>query len=267
MSSKVSVNLDEFATDEATLNSIIAELLKPNPQFWIDRIKKQVNLATFRFAFRPLFVDNKYQLPLTQPSHWHIVLHENPKHHHSIGGHDLVYVSYTWSTHILSDYESPGISEPQLGNIGGQWVEPFILPADPYNLIQRTGYACMDEVGNSGFSNGKRGFCIQSTGRQANAEWSPTWSPFYSCTYQGNSPGWTVRICESSVVLNTGVACDYDTALGNEVIKPSSEHVIQFICPSYRDPLEPGGLYSIYTAPIMEQLVHAEVTITCVQNN
>ena len=45
--------------------------------------------------------------------------------------------------------------------------------------------------GNSQFQNSKRGFCIQSTGREANAEWSPTWSPFYNCTYQGNSPGWT----------------------------------------------------------------------------
>ncbi|CAF3853336.1 unnamed protein product [Rotaria sp. Silwood1] len=145
MSSEVSVNLDEFATDKITLDSIIAELLQPNPQFWIDRAKKQVNLATYRLTFRPLFVNDKYQLPLTQPSHWHIVLHENPKYHHAIGGHRLVSVRYTWSTHILSDYESPGISEPQLGNIGGQWVEPFILPADPYNIIQRTGYACMDE--------------------------------------------------------------------------------------------------------------------------
>lgn len=46
-------------------------------------------------------------------------------------------------------------------------------------------------VGNTDFKNGKRGFCIQSTNRQANAEWSPIWTPFYNCSYQGNTAGWT----------------------------------------------------------------------------
>ncbi|CAF4561010.1 unnamed protein product [Rotaria sp. Silwood2] len=45
--------------------------------------------------------------------------------------------------------------------------------------------------GNSDPTKGKRAFCLISTGRQANAEWSSLWSPFYSCTYQGCTPGWT----------------------------------------------------------------------------
>lgn len=45
--------------------------------------------------------------------------------------------------------------------------------------------------GDEKFQNAKRGFCILSVGRQANAEWSPMWSPFYTCTNQGITPGWT----------------------------------------------------------------------------
>ena len=74
-----------------------------------------------------------------------------------------------------------------------------------------------------------------------------------------------VRVCESSAVLKTGVACDYDTALQNMVIQPSSTSVIQFICPRYRDRHEQGGLYSVYTAPIMRGLGHGWTTVKCKQ--
>ena len=143
--SKVSVNLDEFATDPAMLARIVAALKAKDSQFWIDRATEQIWLTQFRFVFRPLFIADRYQLPLTQPNHWNFVIHGNATRDRSIDGHDSVYVDYTWSTYILSDYNSPGISEPKLGKIGGKWIEPFILPSDPYNIIQRTGYACMDE--------------------------------------------------------------------------------------------------------------------------
>ncbi|HTM23390.1 MAG TPA: lysyl oxidase family protein, partial [Kofleriaceae bacterium] len=43
------------------------------------------------------------------------------------------------------DADSPGVTEPALGTIGGTWDEAFNLPVDPDLLLQRTGYACMDE--------------------------------------------------------------------------------------------------------------------------
>ena len=46
---------------------------------------------------------------------------------------------------LLSDFESPAVSEPQLRQVGGAWNEPYVLPIDPELLFQRTGYACMDE--------------------------------------------------------------------------------------------------------------------------
>ena len=76
---------------------------------------------------------------------------------------------------------------------------------------------------------------------------------------------YVVRVCESSAVLKTGLACDYDTALQNMVIKSSSKSVIQFICPRYRDRREQGGLYSVYTASIMQGLGHAWTAVKCKQ--
>lgn len=145
VNSKVSVNLDEFSTDSIMLARTVAMLKAKDTQFWIDRATQQIWLTQFRLTFRPLYIAGKYQLPLTQPNHWKFVVHGNAIHDRSLDGHDSVYVNYTWSTYILSDFSSPAISEPKLGRIGGKWVEPFILPADPYNIIQRTGYACMDE--------------------------------------------------------------------------------------------------------------------------
>ena len=60
-------------------------------------------------------------------------------------GHDVVSVPYPFSSTLLTDFASPGVSEPQLAKVGGTWDEPFILPIDPELLFQRTGFACMDE--------------------------------------------------------------------------------------------------------------------------
>jgi len=37
----------------------------------------------------------------------------------------------------------------------------------------------------------KRGFCIQAVWRQSNAEWVPTWAPYFTCHFQGVPPGWS----------------------------------------------------------------------------
>ena len=68
--SKVSVNLDEFATDPAMLARIVTALKAKDSQFWIDRATEQIWLTQHRFVFRPLFIAGRYQLPLTQPNHW-----------------------------------------------------------------------------------------------------------------------------------------------------------------------------------------------------
>jgi len=60
-----------------------------------------------------------------------------------------------------------------------------------------------------------------------------------------------VRVCETSAVLDTGVACTYEDALAN-VVANQNETPINFTCPGPRDAEEPGGRYSLYTAPLYE---------------
>jgi hypothetical protein len=47
---------------------------------------------------------------------------------------------------LLTNVESVAESEPALGTTGGTWAEPFALPVDPELVLERTGYACMDEA-------------------------------------------------------------------------------------------------------------------------
>src|SRR4029079_10801009 len=63
-----------------------------------------------------------------------------------VAGHDYVLGDYVLSSMIVTDEDSPGTSEPALAEIGGIWDEEFTFPVDPELLVQRTGYACMDEA-------------------------------------------------------------------------------------------------------------------------
>src|SRR5207302_696088 len=50
-----------------------------------------------------------------------------------------------WRRTPRSGPTAPSAVEPNLAKIGGSWDEPFNLPSDPELLLERTGYACMDE--------------------------------------------------------------------------------------------------------------------------
>jgi hypothetical protein len=121
-------------------------------EFWVNRAKRQVRLTFYRLVFRGFFYPpGKGPLPLPPKSTWHIILDGDPRRG-KIGGHDFVLQDYTFHAHILSDTASPAAVEPQLATIGGTWQEPFLLPVDPDLLLERTGYACMDEFAFPPFS-------------------------------------------------------------------------------------------------------------------
>ncbi len=83
-------------------------------------------------------------LPLPPEDIWHIDLTGDPQRMH-IGTYDYVAVNYHFWTYMVTDPVSPGTSEPALATIGGSWDEPFDLPADPELVMERTGFACLDE--------------------------------------------------------------------------------------------------------------------------
>jgi len=140
----VGVLLDEFPA--ASRDRIAADLLARPEAFWLERARLQLRLTSLRLVYRALFydeADNKNALTLPPESVWTIT--PQPAARIMINGHDLVAVDYVLTSALLTDVDSPGISEPALGTVGGAWDEDFVLPVDPTLLLQRTGYACIDE--------------------------------------------------------------------------------------------------------------------------
>lgn len=143
MSSLVGVVLDEIPT---SMRARVAAALAGEPEsFWTKRAARQVQLASYRLVFRGAFYEEtKSSLPLPPESIWSIKLAGKPSRR-TIGGHDIVAVEYRFSSMLLTGVASPGASEPALAKPGGTWQEPFTFPIDPELVLQRTGFACMDE--------------------------------------------------------------------------------------------------------------------------
>jgi hypothetical protein len=145
MSSSVAVLLDELPM---SMRDRVAAAIQAKPDaFWTARASSQIALTTYRLVFRQTYYpgEGKAQLPIPPPSLWQLTLF-GPAVRTQTSGHDLVEIGYTLTSTILTDADSPGISEPALGAVGGTWDEPFSLPLDPELLFQRTGYSCMDEA-------------------------------------------------------------------------------------------------------------------------
>lgn len=151
-SSTVGVLLDELP---AAMRDRVAEALLARPEaFWIDRATQQMRLANYRLVYRGAFYDEedgKGSLPLPPEPLWRIAL-SGPPSRRTVDGHDLVAVDFTFESTLLSPLDSPAESEPALAEVGGEWSEPFVFPIDPTLIVQRTGYACMDEDGFPRFS-------------------------------------------------------------------------------------------------------------------
>jgi hypothetical protein len=124
---------------------IAAALVERPDSFWVSRAELQLQLTAYRLVFREFFYDApKRALPLPPHPLWNIDLVGSPKRQ-MYQGHDVVTINYTFDSVLLTDLASPGLSEPKLKTVGGKWREPFVLPLDPEFVMQRTGFACMDE--------------------------------------------------------------------------------------------------------------------------
>jgi hypothetical protein len=147
MSSQVGVLLDEFPA--ADRDRIAEDLLARGDDFWIERARWQLRLTSIRLVYRKYYFDEEEQdrknaLPLPPESVWTITLDGAPERT-TVDGHDLVAVGYQFQSTLLSDADSPAISEPALADVGGAWDEEFVFPVDPTLLLQRTGFACLTE--------------------------------------------------------------------------------------------------------------------------
>jgi hypothetical protein len=145
MESRVGFLLDELP--EGARDAAAAALLERDEQLWRARAQRQIETTLYRLVYRNFFYDEEEgrgQLPLPPRELWSIEL--GAPQREMIDGHDLVTITYTLTSTLLTGYEEAALAEPALSAVGGRWSEPFVLPADPDLLLERTGYACMDEA-------------------------------------------------------------------------------------------------------------------------
>ena len=144
--SEVGVLLDEVPA--AMRSRVAADILAKPPSFWIERAKRQLDMAQYRLVYRHFFYppeEGKRQLPLPPDSVWDVTL-TGAAQRKTVDGHDVVTIPYKMKTFIVTDKTSVALADPALATIRSFTEESFILPLDPDLLFQRTGYACADEV-------------------------------------------------------------------------------------------------------------------------
>lgn len=145
MSSRVGVLLDEFPAEMR--DRVAAAVLAQPADAWLERAAHQVRLTRLRLNFRNFVYPDKGQLPLPPAELWSLTLDPAGARRETVDGRDLVLMDYTFASTLLTDSDSPARAEPALAAPGGVWTEPFIFPADPDLLLQRTGNACINEGG------------------------------------------------------------------------------------------------------------------------
>ncbi len=145
MAGEVGVLLDEYP--EEMRDRVAAELMAAGEDFWRAKAERQVRLTTLRLYFRDYDAPDKGQLPLPPKELWNITLDDAGPRRVDVQGHDLVMWPYVFDSTLLTDAASVAESEPNLGQVGSAWQEPFTLPADPDFLLQRTANACLNEGG------------------------------------------------------------------------------------------------------------------------
>jgi hypothetical protein len=149
LDSQVGGLLDEIP--ETYRQATVQALLNRPASFWEELARRQVRLTRRRLNFRNFVYDNKGQLPLPPQELWHVTLDPAGPQRVEIGDgsltHDLLAISYTFTSTLLTDAASVVETEPALAEIGGRWDEPFALPLDPDLLLQRTDNACINEAG------------------------------------------------------------------------------------------------------------------------
>jgi len=142
---RVGVLLDEIPISERS--DLISLLQTKDNAWWRQRAQQQIDLTSYRLTYRTYYYNQvKYQLVLPGHDQWSFLWDDDPPVVETRQQHKLFTRGYTMTTYILSTHESIKKSEQSLKTIGGSWIESFTLPIDPTLLLQRTGFACLDEA-------------------------------------------------------------------------------------------------------------------------
>lgn len=213
LNSQVGILLDEYPVEMR--EEVAAAIANQSDAFWIELAQRQVALTYNRLHFRPYFYPDKGEIPLPPQSLWHIELTGEPTRQ-TISNHKLILINYAFSSTLLAAQDEPAKAEPALAEVGGIWDEPFILPPDPTQLLQRTDNACLNEGGfppNSYDSENVDLFydysCTADSGGAAGCHRSTL--PALSCLQALNT---TVGTIETAVRFTR---LPWDEALANQV--------------------------------------------------
>ena len=141
MTSTVGVLLDEVPAPDR--DRAAEQLLARGAAAWEAAARRQLTASLYRLVYRNAYYADRGQLPLPPTEQWAIVVGTPSRR--TVDGHDVVAVDYTFTSTLLTGAEQPALAEPALTEPGGVWEEPFVLPVDPENLLERTGFACMNE--------------------------------------------------------------------------------------------------------------------------
>ncbi|CAG8479009.1 11722_t:CDS:10 [Scutellospora calospora] len=156
--STIGVLLDDFSENFGMRKNVADYYLKQNNDFWITKAHMQTILTEYRQVYRSYFHIGKKQLTLPPEEVWEFNLGKARRT--KIGNHDYIAVDVDFYSVLVTDAKIINRSEPALNEIGGKWsgdynlhsydefykeFDHWILPVDPEFLLQRTGYACIDE--------------------------------------------------------------------------------------------------------------------------
>lgn len=141
MQTEVGVLLDELPA--SAREAVAGDLLAQPPAFWEARARRQIEAALYRLVYRNFYYDDRLQLPLPPAEQWKLTVGTATRA--TVDGHDVVLAPYTFESTLLSPLDEPAKSDPALATVGGSTEEAFVLPIDPEHLLERTGFACMNE--------------------------------------------------------------------------------------------------------------------------
>jgi hypothetical protein len=147
MDSTVGVLIDEFPTPEAQARAV-ADLVARPEAFWRARIQRQIETTSYRLVYRATYFDpseGKAVLPLPPVEIWKVALKGKPELR-EIDGHQIVALDYTFTSTLLGPEAQAVAADARLTGAGTSVEESFVLPVDPEHILERTGYACMNEA-------------------------------------------------------------------------------------------------------------------------
>ncbi|KAL0491060.1 protein-lysine 6-oxidase [Acrasis kona] len=164
--SETAILLDNVPSD--LYDYVVNRYTTIKSDYWVEKAKRHYKFSWYyeqwRMYFDPTFVSGaqskvgvRTQIPHTPEDTWRItLLSDTPTiktvQYNVANGdgadvtHKYLVMPYRFTTYIITDHNSLVISEPDLNAVNTTHTDVIIVPRDPEDVLQRTGYACMDEA-------------------------------------------------------------------------------------------------------------------------